>query len=36
MIELEFEQFHDHDYAENRYELYVVRNGLGDVLYVGI
>jgi len=36
MIELEFQQFHDQDYRENGYELYVVRNGLGDVLYVGI
>lgn len=36
MIELTFEQFHNQDYRENRYELYVLKNGPGDVLYVGI
>ena len=36
MIELEFIQFHEQQYPENGYELYVLKNGLGDILYVGI
>ncbi len=36
MIELEFIQFHKQQYRNNRYELYVIKNGLGDILYIGI
>jgi len=36
MIELDFQQFHDQKYREQGYELYVLKNGLGDVLYIGI
>ena len=36
MIELDFLQFHEHQYDENGYELYVIKNGLGNILYVGI
>lgn len=36
MIEIDFEQFHDHDYRDRGYELYVMKNTLGDPLYVGI
>src|SRR6266545_3307801 len=36
MIELDFSQFHEKKYREHRYGLYVLKNGLGDVLYVGI
>src|SRR5690349_5689608 len=36
MIELDFESFHNQEYAEDGYSLYVVKNGLGNVLYVGI
>ena len=36
MIELTFLQFHKQQYRENGFELYVVTNGAGDVLYVGI
>lgn len=39
MIELEFMQFHEQQYQEEReegYELYILKNGLGDILYVGI
>ena len=36
MIELDFLQFHEQKYREKRYELYVLRNGLGDILYIGI
>ena len=36
MIEIDFESFHNKDYLEEGYDLYVVKNGLGDVLYVGI
>ena len=35
MIEIDFESFHNQDYIEEGYDLYVVKNGLGDVLYVG-
>ncbi len=36
MIELDFLQFHEQQYREKRYELYVRKNGLGDILYIGI
>ena len=36
MIEIDFESFHNQDYAEEGYSLYVIKNGLGNVLYVGI
>ena len=36
MIELDFLQFHEQKYREKRYELYVLKNGLGDILYIGI
>jgi hypothetical protein len=36
MIEIDFEKFHNHDYREKGYDLYVMKNGLGDPLYVGI
>jgi hypothetical protein len=36
MIELTFQDFHDQLYENNRFCLYVMKNGLGDVLYVGI
>ncbi|HJS18003.1 MAG TPA: hypothetical protein VJ785_04600 [Anaerolineales bacterium] len=36
MIELDFEDFHDQKYEETGYALYVMKNGLGDVLYVGV
>jgi len=36
MIELTFRQFHDGQYRERGYELYIMKNGLGDILYIGI
>jgi hypothetical protein len=36
MIESNFENFHNQDYVEEGYDLYVMKNGVGDVLYVGI
>ena len=36
MIELNFKQFHEQQYRENRYELYVLKNETGNILYVGI
>jgi hypothetical protein len=36
MIEITFNDFHDYNYPDEGYELYVMKNGLGDVLYVGI
>lgn len=42
MIEITFEQFHNQEYVDVQevdppdYQLYVVKNGLGEVLYVGI
>jgi len=36
MIEIEFKRFHKQDYADDGYELYVMKNGSDDVLYVGI
>ena len=36
MIEIYFETFHNQDFVEQGYDLYVMKNGLGDPLYVGI
>ena len=36
MIEIDFEVFHNQNYVEEGYDLYVMKNGPGDVLYVGI
>ena len=36
MIELEFIQFHEQKYGDKHYELYVLKNELGDILYIGI
>ena len=36
MIELRFEDFHEQKYGKKAFRLYVVKNGFGDVLYVGI
>ncbi len=36
MLEIDFVKFHDQDYVEEGYELYVMKNGSGDILYVGI
>jgi hypothetical protein len=36
VIELEFIQFHKQKYRDKHYELYVLKNGLGDILYIGI
>lgn len=36
MIELSFEDFHEQNYEEMGFCLYVLKNGLGDVLYIGI
>ena len=36
MIEIDFETFHNQDFVEEGYDLYVMKNGLGDTLYVGI
>jgi len=36
MIEIDFESFHNQNYVEEGYDLYVMKNGLGDVLYIGI
>jgi len=36
MIEIDFQCFHDQGYEEEGYDLYVMKNGPGDVLYVGI
>ncbi|HET6594537.1 MAG TPA: hypothetical protein VFG81_02870 [Anaerolineales bacterium] len=36
MIEIDFETFHNQDYEEAGYDLYVMKNGPGSVLYVGI
>lgn len=36
MIELRFEDFHEQNYEDKGFCLYVLKNGLGDVLYVGI
>jgi hypothetical protein len=36
VIELRFEDFHEQNYEDKGFCLYVLKNGLGDVLYVGI
>ena len=36
MIELSFKKFYDQDFDDDGYCLYVMKNGLGDILYVGI
>jgi hypothetical protein len=36
MIELRFKEFYDQNYDDEGYCVYVMKNGLGDVLYVGI
>ncbi len=36
MLEINFERFHNQNFKEKGYRLYVMKNGLGDVLYVGI
>lgn len=36
MIEISFWDFHEQKYEEKDYCLYVMKNGLGDVLYIGI
>jgi len=36
MIALRFEDFHEQNYEDKDFCLYVMKNGLGDVLYVGI
>jgi hypothetical protein len=36
MIELSFEDFHEHNYDDKGFCLYVMKNGLGDILYIGI
>jgi hypothetical protein len=36
MVEIDFETFHNQDFVEEGYDLYVMKNGFGDTLYVGI
>ena len=36
MIELTFQEFHEQQYKEDRFCLYIVKNRQGDVLYIGI
>ena len=36
MIELSFKKVYDQDFDDDGYCLYVMKNGLGDILYVGI
>lgn len=37
MIEITFREFYELKYQEDAlHELYVVKNGLGDILYIGI
>lgn len=36
MIELTFQEFHEQKYQENHFCLYMVKNGNGDILYIGI
>jgi hypothetical protein len=36
MIELAFLQFYEQQYRERGYQLYLLKNGLGDTLYIGI
>jgi hypothetical protein len=36
MIELTLSDFHEQKYEDEGYSLYIMKNGLGDVLYIGI
>ncbi len=36
MIEITFRDFYEHKYSDDGFELYVMKNALDDVLYVGI
>jgi hypothetical protein len=36
MIEITFQEFHEQKYEEQLFRLYVMKNGLGDILYIGI
>jgi hypothetical protein len=36
MIELTFQEFHEHHYEEDGFRLYVIKNRHGGVLYIGI
>jgi hypothetical protein len=36
MIEMNFETFHNGEYQDDGYELYMIKNGFGDLLYIGI
>jgi hypothetical protein len=36
MIELTFQEFHEHLYVESGFTLYVLKNRRGDALYVGV
>ena len=36
MIELSFEDFHEQNFEDQGFCLYIMKNGLEDVLYVGI
>lgn len=36
MIELRFEDFYEQNFEGEDFCLYIMKNGLGDVLYVGI
>jgi hypothetical protein len=37
MIEITFKEFYEYEYSrEEDYELYIMKNGLGETLYVGI
>lgn len=33
---MDFERFHKQDFTEEGYDLYVMKNGFGNILYVGI
>ena len=36
MLEIDFERFHNQEYRKKGFTLYVMKNGAGDTLYVGI
>ena len=36
MIEVSFDDFHKQNYEDNGFCLYVIKNGLDDILYIGI
>jgi hypothetical protein len=36
MIELSFNDFHAQNYEDKGFRLYIVKNGLSDILYIGI